>query len=260
METCLHYLFWASKIGEKIICSFSSSAWSARHSWNSVCSVLQISSDTPPPAGSLCFASKRCKVQEGLKRNVWKVLRFDEWCRKRVFISSRRRKCVSFQRLLRAQLLFSAYTLTFNTFVLHGKDCPCPVMSYQDATYVCCYLGPFCSISEEREREREKKSYLESGVKSKPVKMLPAFLLPPFVCQVASCLVFKVTGLSLTGAGLHIDSTLPVGVTDSEKNSPPYVVLHHLTPRGQLSWPLLVFQVLQPCQRPTLLSAATPLS
>lgn len=64
-----------NKICKKIICSFSSSALSMRHSPNSVCPVLRISSCSPAVAVFLCFASKHCKVQEGLKKTGCKVIR-----------------------------------------------------------------------------------------------------------------------------------------------------------------------------------------
>lgn len=65
-------------------------------------------------------------------------------------------------------------------------------------------------------RELKKKKATRADVLNANVlKCLQVFQLPPFVCQVASCLVFKVSGRSLTGTGLHIDSTLAVGGTDS---------------------------------------------
>lgn len=85
----------------------------------------------------LVWQSKHCKVQEGPKKKVCQVIRFDEGCRNRPFIGSCRRGCVWLQRLLKAQLLFSAHTWTFNTFVLRVKSCPCSVMSYQEAAYSC---------------------------------------------------------------------------------------------------------------------------
>lgn len=75
-----------------------------------ILSVLCCRSVHIPLPCVLVWQSKHCKVQEGPKKKVCQVIRFDEWRRKRPFIGSCRRGCVWLQRLLKAQLLFSAHT------------------------------------------------------------------------------------------------------------------------------------------------------
>lgn len=90
-------------------------------------SVLHLSSyisDT-----NLCFTSKHCKVQDGLKENVLWAVRFDELCRKWPFWFLQ--KSASCWRLLKAQWLFSANTWTFDPSVLCLQTCPSSVMSYE---------------------------------------------------------------------------------------------------------------------------------